>query len=180
MTYARGVNHVHCLSSIIVSYSIQKIFNIPLVSIFVVALVSLWGHAASNKRQSLSVIVVVGHHTIIHLTFASTKQHLIWYSNVYLVLSATARVYCCIIHFIHRTEWWTERACWQTRVIFQSFDVGWLLLHQPFCCSSYGYHGRRVVVYNSNTSISDVLRDEPEIYKVQSTIQWYQHQQSIG
>lgn len=59
-------------------------------------------------------------------------------------------------------------ASWQTRVIFQSFDVGWLLLHQPFCCSSYGYHGRRVVVYNSNTSISDVLRDEPEIHKVRT------------
>jgi len=44
--------------------------------------------------------------------------------------------------------------------------VSYLLLHQPFCCSSYGYHGRRVVVYNSNTSMSDVLRDEPEIHKV--------------
>ena len=150
-----------CTSFIINHCQLFHPNNIQYTSIInICCCVSLGGHAASNKRHSFSVIVVVGHHTIIHLTFASTstKQHLIWYSNVYLVVSATAtaRVYCCIIHIIRRTERHEPRDTWQARKILQSFDVGWLLLfHQPFC-TSYGYHGRRVVVYNSNTSISEM------------------------
>ena len=67
-----------CTSFIINHCQLFHPNNIQYTSIInICCCVSLGGHAASNKRHSLSVIVVVGHHTIIHLTFASTKQHLI-------------------------------------------------------------------------------------------------------
>ena len=103
-----------CTSFIINHCQLFHPNNIQYTSIInICCCVSLGGHAASNKRHSFSVIVVVGHHTIIHLTFASTKQHLIWYSNVYLVVSATARVYCCITYTIHRTERHDPSDTWQ-------------------------------------------------------------------
>ena len=72
--------------------------------------------------------------------------------------------------FIHRTERHEPRGIWQTREIFH---VGWLLLHQPFCRSYYGYHGRRVVVYKSNISIHMSWEmNQRYIWVYQSTFRW--------
>ena len=121
MMYARGVNNIHCLSLIVVNYI--HLNNIQTSIINICCSVSWGGHAAPNKRHSLSVNVIVGLHTIIHLTHAaSAKQYLIW--------SPQRHCQIPLYHaLIHRTEWHAPSGILaNAREIFQSFDIGWLLL----------------------------------------------------
>ena len=64
-------------------------------------------------------------------------------------------------------------ACWQPREIFPSFDVGWLLLHQPFCRSYYGIMEGELLCINPIYQFICLERWTRDTYvSYQSTFQW--------